>query len=399
MLKFNYLNLKYCNIFTILLFFGFILYFKEGIYYALVILFFAEIFLPILIFFTNNIIINFDDNTLSYNTFFSKKTLKFDEINYYKKTLLSYRIYSFDNKLILKISRLYTSYFKFNDFSFEKLLINNSNINIFKDDLNNIYIKKFKGDFNFLLFSTIYILLMNFDGILVYILDEWQLYDTNIVFIILTSILSLFLILLIIYKIYGFDIIKKIYCFLSFLLYFPIFILSFFSFLIVGPSTTNDFNNYLKFDRVLKERWENTLNNFFPSDITNDEVVNYHYYYRYNWDLNFEIYLEIKVNEEKFDYLIDKYKNDYDYTQVNAYYNASYIELIHRDRFDSRNIDSNYTTSSNIEKLIYNEETKTIIYEYLHSEDGFDFEDIYYFNRFNINAYEYNSYVNGEKNI
>ena len=224
MLKFNYLNLKYLNIFTILLFFGFILYFKEGIYYALVILFFAEIFLPILIFFTNNIIINFDDNTLSYNTFFSKKTLKFDEINYYKKTLLSYRIYSFDNKLIFKISRLYTSYFKFNDFSFEKLLINNSNINIFKDDLNNIYIKKFKGDFNFLLFSTINILLMNFDGILVYVLDEWQLYDTNIVFIILTSILSLFLILLIIYKIYGFDIIKKIYCFLSFLLYFPIFI-------------------------------------------------------------------------------------------------------------------------------------------------------------------------------
>ena len=97
--------------------------------------------------------------------------------------------------------------------------------------------------------------------------------------------------------------------------------------------------------------------------------------------------------------MIDKYKNDYDYTQVNAYYNASYIELIHRDRFDDRNIDSNYTTSANIQKLIYNEETKTIIYEYLHSEDGFDFDDIYYFNRFNINAYEYNSYVNGEKNI
>lgn len=76
MLKFNYLNLKYWNIFTILLFFGFILYFKEGIYYALVILFFAEIFLPILIFFTNNIIINFDDNTLSYNTFFLKKNFK-----------------------------------------------------------------------------------------------------------------------------------------------------------------------------------------------------------------------------------------------------------------------------------------------------------------------------------
>ena len=301
--------------------------------------------------------------------------------------------------MIFKISRLYTSYFKFNDFSFEKLLINNSNINIFKDDLNNIYIKKFKGDFNFLLFSTIYILLMNFDGILVYVLDEWQLYDTNIVFIILTSILSLFLILLIIYKIYGFDIIKKIYCFLSFLLYFPIFILSFFSFLIVGPSTTNNFNNYLKFDRVLKERWTKTLNDFFPSDITNDEVVNYHYYYRYNWDLNFEIYLEIKVNEGKFDYLIDKYKNDYDYTQVNAYYNASYIELIHRDSFDSRNIDSNYTTSSNIEKLIYNEETKIIIYEFFHSAASFDFEEIYYFNRFNINAYEYNSYVNGEKNI
>ena len=249
------------------------------------------------------------------------------------------------------------------------------------------------------MFSTIYILLMNFDGILVYVLDEWQLYDTNIVFIILTSILSLFLILLIIYKIYGFDIIKKIYCFLSFLLYFPIFILSFFSFLIVGPSTTNDFNNYLKFDRVLKERWTKTLNDFFPSDITNDEVVNYHYYYRYNWDLNFEIYLEIKVNEGKFDYLIDKYKNDYDYTQVNAYYNASYIELIHRDSFDSRNIDSNYTTSSNIEKLIYNEETKIIIYEFFHSAASFDFEEIYYFNRFNINAYEYNSYVNAEKNI
>ena len=97
--------------------------------------------------------------------------------------------------------------------------------------------------------------------------------------------------------------------------------------------------------------------------------------------------------------MIDKYKNDYDYTQVNAYYNASYIELIHRDSFDSRNIDSNYTTSSNIEKLIYNEETKIIIYEFFHSAASFDFEEIYYFNRFNINAYEYNSYVNGEKNI
>ena len=91
--------------------------------------------------------------------------------------------------------------------------------------------------------------------------------------------------------------------------------------------------------------------------------------------------------------------NNNTYYMLDAYYNDSYIELIKNDNISFDNINKNYTSFAFVEKLIYNEDTNIIIYEYLHVEDPFDFEEIYYFNRFNINAYEYNSYVNGEKNI
>ena len=139
------------------------------------------------------------------------------------------------------------------------------------------------------------------------------------------------------------------------------------------------------------------LNIFFPKNINKDEVIKYYYFYEHEWDLNFEIYLEIKVEDSKFNNLIIEYMNNNTYYMLDAYYNDSYIELIKNDNISFDNINKNYTSFAFVEKLIYNEDTNIIIYEYLHVEDPFDFEEIYYFNRFNINAYEYNSYVNGEK--
>ena len=399
MLKSNYLNLKYWNIFTIIAVICFILFLNEGIYYACILLLPLEVIYLIMSFINYNyLIINFDENSLFYHTFFSKRILKFDEINYYKNSLFSYKVYSIENKKIFKINKLYTSYFKLDKFTFDEIL-KNKNINQYKEILTKIYNKKFSQNLNLVLFRTINILLLIFDSMVIYILDCWILYGSNYILYFFLLILFLFLFLLLIYKFFGNEKTLNTYYILSFLLFFPIFILNIFSFSYTGPSITSNFKNYLKFDKEIKNRYSEQLNTFFPKNINKDEVIKYYYFYEHEWDLNFEIYLEIKVEDSKFNNLIIEYMNNNTYYMLDAYYNDSYIELIKNDNISFDNINKNYTSFAFVEKLIYNEDTNIIIYEYLHVEDPFDFEEIYYFNRFNINAYEYNSYVNGEKNI
>lgn len=389
MLKYEHLNLRYWIILLIISYLGVIFFVNNGLYLSIILLFILEgLFCIFLLFRGKSITINFKEKSMEYRTLFKKRILKFEDVYYFKKTLFRYKVYSYDRKVIFKISRLHASYFNTKNFKFDYFFYSGFDLNLFNNDLIDIYNRKFKGEFYKSLFATINIILLTINGMLLFLLESWVLYGSNIAFIDLTSKLIILILLLVLLRITKSKKVRKIYNTVNILLILPILFVNVFSFALGGTSTTTDFNNYLKFDREIEENYSYTLD-FFPKDIKEKEVINYYYFYETPFDIIYEINLEIRVDNEKFNNLINDFKNKYDVTEKVAYYNDDYCEIIVEDYMSFQD---GYTSYGSIKKLIYNQKENILMYEYLYVKDPINYSDIYYFDRFEIEIDDYKNY-------
>ena len=153
----------------------------------------------------------------------------------------------------------------------------------------------------------------------------------------------------------------------------------FFLWIIMTPtSITTDFSNYRIFDTKHEEVAE-----FFYDNVEESEVVSYYYINDFVIDPNCEIAIELKVDSLKFNEILSYY---YDYNpqelSIKTFkYDTSFMMLEYKS-FDFS--ESNGFIHGSGTFVLFNDETNTIIIEYLHAVDGFSIEDSFIFNRFNI---------------
>lgn len=151
-------------------------------------------------------------------------------------------------------------------------------------------------------------------------------------------------------------------------------------------SKTTDFSNYRRFDYSEAEE-------FFPENIAQGECVYYSYYYTNWWDPAGEIYLEVRVDGEKYDELFtqaaEKYVTaenpvrpfafDEDFLEVSAQKDFCYF-------YDDE------TVSIDTGKVLFGKDG-TIVYAL--GGDPVPAKEIYFFRRFSIDPRAFDVYVNG----
>lgn len=130
---------------------------------------------------------------------------------------------------------------------------------------------------------------------------------------------------------------------------------------------------------------------FLPSSVE-DYTVNSYSYTLYSYmDICYEIFLDISVGENEFDSLLEKaraYSTNYE--EQPADYCDGYIEIVFMDHYRQAGNDENVGWAD-IEKVIYNPDTKNIVYVVFHANDTgvYEVKDVAYFNRFSITADNY----------
>lgn len=130
----------------------------------------------------------------------------------------------------------------------------------------------------------------------------------------------------------------------------------------------------------------------FLPDSVNEYKVNSYSYTLYNYlDICYEIFLDITVDENKFDSLLEiaqSYSNDYE--ERPADYIDGYTEIVFVDKY-SEYKNGEQVDWADIEKIIYNREVGNIIYVAFHAHDTgvYDIKDVAYFNRFSIDSDNY----------
>ncbi len=152
-------------------------------------------------------------------------------------------------------------------------------------------------------------------------------------------------------------------------------------------SKTTDFKHYKTFDVMVYDE----AKKFFPDDINEIEVVTYSYYYSYTYHSAYEIYLEIKLGDEKYDEFKSAIKLKYDkLSPIINEYNTDFYEYVIEDYITAK---SQIKTGlySDFIKIAYSDKDNTIIYEYmrLKRDIKFDTIDFVYFERFNVGQYDY----------
>ena len=111
-------------------------------------------------------------------------------------------------------------------------------------------------------------------------------------------------------------------------------------------------------------------------------------------DICFEIFLDISVSEEQFGQLLADARSHGEYTEKEAYYCDGYFEIVFQDDYEIYRGKDDLTENvgwADIEKVVYNSETLTIIYVCFHANDTgvYPLTDVAYFNRFSINQENY----------
>ena len=151
----------------------------------------------------------------------------------------------------------------------------------------------------------------------------------------------------------------------------------------VSSSQTNNIANYKKFDVQVQP----SVLEFFPDLQEDYEVVKYDYYYNFSYHHVYSIYLEIKVNGDMGTLLAQYRKGEY-IEQV-FYHDNSFIEISFYDRISYEEED-NRMYGGGIKKVLYSLEEKTMIFQCFESWAFCDADEIYYFERFNIDPAAYN---------
>ena len=152
-----------------------------------------------------------------------------------------------------------------------------------------------------------------------------------------------------------------------------------------GLAYTNDIENYGIYN-YYDDEWMPAL---FPEEITEDMTpVYYSYYHSMMFDGVAEIYLEVKMTDDAYADL----KSQYEGQLVGCWYDTDCVEYAKADKFFVYK-DEGYCDGPDIKKIIFNDKENIVIFEYLYGIDPMYFENIYYFERFNIDGREYSNYL------
>jgi hypothetical protein len=155
---------------------------------------------------------------------------------------------------------------------------------------------------------------------------------------------------------------------------------------IPGESTTSDISNYKIFDVQV----QNHVYAFFPDDIDNYEVIKYDYYYSYPYHHVYNVFLEIRV-ESNFIEFVESLKID-DYIERSFKYDNDFIEILFAEDLEYSN-ESKKLYRGDIQKILYSTSQQIVIFEYFQSWSYCEVDDVYYFERFNIDIEEYISFL------
>lgn len=136
---------------------------------------------------------------------------------------------------------------------------------------------------------------------------------------------------------------------------------------------------------------------YFPETLDGYTVNSYSYTtYRY-MDTCTEIFLDLTVSEEQLQSLLSQVKNyPRSHTEQKAYYDSNYNEIVFCDTYSvSEYSDNRNVGNAEITKVIYNEKTHNIIFEYFYAFDSgvYPLNKVAYFQRFHINEQEYIAHV------
>lgn len=216
--------------------------------------------------------------------------------------------------------------------------------------------------------------------------EEKYLYDSNffhsygyLIFGMLYIAISLTIIII------NKEKLKILLIFTYFSSFIPILIL--YTFLpIPGESTTSDIRNYKIFDVQV----QNYVYDFFPDDLENYEVIKYDYYYSYPYHHVYNIYLEIKV-ESNFIQFVESLKIG-EYIEKNFKYDNDFIEILFTEDLEYSN-ESKKLYRGDIQKILYSTSQQIVIFEYFQSWSYCEVDDVYYFERFNIDIEDYISFL------
>lgn len=156
---------------------------------------------------------------------------------------------------------------------------------------------------------------------------------------------------------------------------------------------TTDINKYGKYDNCVGE----SEINFFP-ELNKDIMSNFKYSYNVDCfiDCAHEIYLEFTIEDEaEFTNFIEENKNSItqshkDVVTQKFKYDEAYTEVVIEDLIKARHYDDGELAISfaYIKKMIYCEETNSIIFVNLYVVDYWKFENSTYIERFDINPQE-----------
>lgn len=150
--------------------------------------------------------------------------------------------------------------------------------------------------------------------------------------------------------------------------------------------------NYGEWKKFLGEWAEYVeIPSFLPSSVKDYTVNSYSYKVGRGFELYYEVFLDITVEEEEFESLLEKARAYSDtYEEQEAVYCDGYTEIVFEDYYERRE-GSGTVGWADIQKVIYNPDTNNIVYAVLSNiETGvYDVKDVAYFNRFSIEPENY----------
>ena len=159
---------------------------------------------------------------------------------------------------------------------------------------------------------------------------------------------------------------------------------------------TTDIKDYGNFigtydDETLKK----TILAYFPDEIQdNFEIIKYSYKAIKGDSISCEAYLEFSIDdEEEFDSYVSQMTNETDTTVFE--YDSSFREYVKQDYLLFSFADKHNIESADIRKVLYSDETNTMIFVYIVVYDGgYTRSDSYneYFSRFGIDMYSVEHY-------
>ena len=100
----------------------------------------------------------------------------------------------------------------------------------------------------------------------------------------------------------------------------------------------------------------------------------------------YNVYLEIRV-ENNFDAFIESIKTG-SFTEREFAYDNSFMEILYDENLDYGS-ENEKLYRGDIQKILYSPSQQIVIFEYFQSWSYCEVEDVYYFERFNIDIDEY----------